>query len=140
MKAHSSSSAGLIFWGQVPMRQRLPLTCGAPTWSGPPAGEFRPPRCYAGALALAWLLASLPLFGGVARAQDRGTLQVAAQVVSTAPSQLALAAGLAVVSLRAAPAGQTLASIQVATQPGSDRNGRTARRPRTLLTISFLRN
>jgi hypothetical protein len=76
----------------------------------------------------------------VAQAQDRGTLQVAAQVVSTAPSQLALAVGLATVSLRAAPAGQILASIQVATGPGGDRQEKAARRPRTLLTISFLRN
>jgi hypothetical protein len=91
-------------------------------------------------VALACLLALPPLFWGVAQAQDRGTLQVAAQVVSTAPSQLALAAGLATVNLRADLAGQTLASIQVATQPGNDPTGRGARRPRTLLTISFLRN
>lgn len=99
-----------------------------------------PGRGHSGTLPLAAILASFPFLESVAQAQDRGTLQVAAQVVSTAPSQLALGAGLATVSLRAAPPGQILASIEVATQPGSDRQGKTARRPRTLLTISFLRN
>jgi len=87
------------------------------------------------------LLAGLTLGGtGSAQAQGRGTLQVAAQVVSAAPSQLALDAGLSSVGLRAAPATQSLASIRVtrlARAPGPERG---VRRPRAILTIAFLSN
>jgi hypothetical protein len=80
-----------------------------------------------------------PVLGSRLQAQDRGSLQVAAQVVSTAPSQLALAAGLAAVNLRQASPTQSLASVEVASRP-PDALDLRARRPRTILTISFLRN
>ena len=74
-------------------------------------------------------------------AQSRGDLQVAARVVETQPSQLALAQGLdAAIRAPAASTLQSLASIQV--EPAAARTGRpaVARRPRGVVTISFLRN
>lgn len=91
-------------------------------------------------MVVALMLALGALLAQRLEAQSRGSLQVAARVVTTAPSQLALATGLAAVGLRSAPVTQSLASVRVAPEVREVPRERRIRRPRTVLTISFLRN
>jgi len=84
-------------------------------------------------VALLWLSA------GSVQAQSRGSLQVATQVLPAQPSQLALAQGLSALGPGSA-SQSSLATIELRRVGGFARNPTDAKRPRTVLTISFLRN
>ena len=122
------------------MAQRLAPFFGAPLQAGPPSGPLPARQAIGRAVGIGLLLLLSPVLASGLRAQDRSTLQVAAQVVSTAPSQFALAAGLAAVNLGAEPVTQSLASVEVASPPPKPGVTPDAMEPRTVVTISFLRN
>ena len=117
------------------------------------SGLFRAghPACFPSGPFRGWMTASCSLVAGLASvalggvsaplcAQSRGTLQVAAQVLPAQPSQLALTEGLTAARLGSPLAtGAILASIQV-DRPALATDGAAARRPRAVVTISFLRN
>jgi hypothetical protein len=73
------------------------------------------------------------------RAQSRGTLQVAAQVLPAAPSREALALGMGSVLGSRLEGNQPLAAILVARSAGPTGDSATDR-PKAILTISFVRN
>jgi hypothetical protein len=73
-------------------------------------------------------------------AQTRGSLQVATQVLPAQPSQLALAQGLSAVRRMPVASQASLAVIAVSRTEGVARRPRLGEQPRTVLTISFLRN
>jgi hypothetical protein len=73
-------------------------------------------------------------------AQSRGDLQVAARVLETQPSRLALAQGMAVARRAPASMPQSLASVQIESGVSETKRLPLGRRPRSVVTISFLRN
>lgn len=79
----------------------------------------------------------LTLFAGPARAQGASSLPVAARVVAIGPSRQALAAALNP-ALRAG--SQPLAQISRGVVVDTPDSLGVARRPRTIVTIAFLRN
>jgi hypothetical protein len=92
-------------------------------------------------LGLTCALAVGVLSPSMLQAQDRGTLQVAAQVVSVAPSEQALAQGIALALHQLPTSTQSLATVQLA--PGEQPAASTpleALAPRAVLTISFVTN
>jgi hypothetical protein len=74
------------------------------------------------------------------QAQKRGDLQVAARVLESQPSQLALAQGLSAALKLPTSTPQTLASIRVEPVATGDDRLAIGRRKRAVLTIAFLRN
>lgn len=73
-------------------------------------------------------------------AQSRATLQVAAQVVFTGPSQEALAQVLPSLTQTGPETRPTLATIRVDRVLAPATPDSVARRPRTVVTIAFLSN
>lgn len=79
----------------------------------------------------------LTLFAVPARAQGASSLPVAAQVIATAPSREALAAALNPGTGQAIPRLAQIRRLVVLDTPAPIG---VARRPRTIVTIDFLRN
>lgn len=88
-------------------------------------------------LGVAAAILLLTLFAVPARAQGSSSLQVAAKVIATAPSREALAAAL---NPGAGQAIQPLAQIRRLVVLGPPAPSGVTRRPRTIVTIDFLRN
>jgi hypothetical protein len=122
------------------MPQLLPVIPPAPISCLPRLDPFVPRRRgESGAKFVLFLLSLIGLPAPLA-AQNRGDLQVAARVLETQPSRLALVQGIAAARRAPASTPQSLASIQI--EPGVTETKRLAvgRRPRAVVTISFLRN
>jgi len=123
------------------MPQRLAPVSGAPSKLGSLSEPLPAVHIFRRGAGIGLLLLLAPILTSRLRAQERGSLQVAAQVISTAPSQLALAAGLAGAKLGTAPVAQSLASVQVTTSPWPEpAPSAEPKQAQTLVTISFLRN
>ena len=90
--------------------------------------------------ALAFFLLVFAGLTAPLRAQSRGDLQVAARVLEAQPSRLALTQGLAAARRASAFTFQSLASIQVESGVTKTTRLPVGRRPRAVVTISFLRN
>ena len=88
-------------------------------------------------LGVAAAILLLTLFAVPARAQGSSSLQVAARVIATAPSHEALAAAL---NPGAGQTIQPLAQIRRLIVLETPVPSGVARRPRTIVTIDFLRN
>ena len=89
------------------------------------------------ALAALATVLLLTLFAVPARAQGSSGLRIAARVIATAPSREALAAAL---NPGVVAASQPLAQIHHLVEPDPPDSVGRARRPRTIITIGFLRN
>jgi len=122
------------------MPQRLPPVSPASVSIRPGPGPFAARRLGELGPALAILLLLFVALTAPLRAQSRGDLQVAARVLEAQPSRLALAQGLTAARQAPADTPQSLASIQI--EPVVTKTKRLAlgRWPRSVVTISFLRN
>ncbi len=127
------------------MRQGIRSGCGGGQGERPHLGAPRPAceRSWglrdttSSPLGVVTTLLLLTLFAVPARAQGSSSLRVVAQVIATAPSREALVAALNPGAAQAIPPLAQIRRLLVFDMPAPIG---VARRPRTIVTIDFLRN